>query len=290
MSRAPVTLYTTHDHWLVCPTHVLWKFRSRPCDGPECLRCSAMSGIPPQLWRYGDYLQRCLEHVDRILAPSRFTAEAHRAAGILRPIDVLNSFSAAISPANGGDGPAGRPSFVYAGRLESSKGVEDLLPVFRERPEYDLLIAGDGQLEERLRSATTAVDNIQVLGRLPHAEIGTLYRHATAVISPTVGPEAFPLVPIEAMSAGTPVISRRAGGSAEAIERTGGGRVYDRPDQLLPLLDELAGDRGLRDRLAESARTGYRKHFSEEHWMSRYFEIIRSVLAEKGASVSGSGA
>ena len=25
MSKAPVTLYTLHEHWLVCPTHILWK-------------------------------------------------------------------------------------------------------------------------------------------------------------------------------------------------------------------------------------------------------------------------
>src|SRR5262245_47361117 len=51
-SRAPVTIYTLHEHWLLCPTHIFWKNKSRPCDGPTCLRCSIVSGIPPQLWRY----------------------------------------------------------------------------------------------------------------------------------------------------------------------------------------------------------------------------------------------
>ena len=30
----PVKMYMTHEHWLVCPTHVLWKFTGRPCDAP----------------------------------------------------------------------------------------------------------------------------------------------------------------------------------------------------------------------------------------------------------------
>src|SRR5262245_15134529 len=35
-----VKIYTTHEHWLICPTHVLWKFNSRPCEKAACLRCT----------------------------------------------------------------------------------------------------------------------------------------------------------------------------------------------------------------------------------------------------------
>jgi hypothetical protein len=41
-----VKMYTTHEHWLICPTHVLWKLNKKPCDTPECLRCTiAASGL-----------------------------------------------------------------------------------------------------------------------------------------------------------------------------------------------------------------------------------------------------
>mgnify|MGYP003397303153 FL=1 len=94
------------------------------------------------------------------------------------------------------------------------------------------------------------------------------------MIIPTWGPEAFPLVNIEAMSCGTPVIARRAGGSAEAIERTGGGLVYEEPGGLLSRVDRLAADPALRQDLAARAGEGYRRHYSEERWMERYFELI----------------
>jgi spore coat protein SA len=109
---------------------------------------------------------------------------------------------------------------------------------------------------------------------LPHGEVAALFRDAVAVISPTWGPEAFPLVNIEAMSCGTPVIARRAGGSAEAIERTGGGLVYEEPGELLARVDRLAADPALRQELAARASEGYRRHYSEERWMERYFELI----------------
>src|SRR5262249_20352283 len=28
-----VTLYTMHEHWLVCPMHVLWRYNREPCTG-----------------------------------------------------------------------------------------------------------------------------------------------------------------------------------------------------------------------------------------------------------------
>ena len=284
LSRAPVTLYTTHDHWLVCPAHVLWKYRSRPCDRPQCFSCSIVSGIPPQLWRYTKLLERSLEHVDVILAPSQFTADRHRDSGISRPIKVLNSFSR-LAPDDGVSEfgyRSDKPLFAYAGRLESSKGLEQLIEAFSQRPDYDLLIAGDGSLAEELKAHCIDYPNIRMLGTLISAHLAALFRDADAVVSPTRGPEAFPLVNIEAMSCGTPVIARRSGGSLESIERTGGGLTYDEPEDLLPLLDRMAGDPELRKSLAAKAIAGYREHYSEERWMEQYFELIGDFRNTKG--------
>ena len=281
LSRAPVTLYTAHDHWLICPTHILWKFRNRPCDGPQCFRCSVVSGIPPQLWRDTTWFDSCLEHVDAVLAPSRFTAAKHRDAGIRRPIFVLNSFSRSAAA----DQPVARPAepatFLYAGRLEASKGLNHLLEAFRRRSGYRLLIAGDGSLAGRLASQYADCPHIRFLGRVAHDEMDRLYQGAVAVISPTWGPESFHLVTIEAMACGVPVIGRRAGGSVEAIERTGGGLIYDEPQELLPLMDRVARDPELRHTLSRRAQAGYRLHYSEERWLEQYLDLIGKLAATK---------
>ena len=91
-SKAPVNLYTLHDHWLLCPTHVFWKNNSKPCDRPTCFSCSLASRIPPQLWRYTRLVQRSIAGVDAILAPSENTATLHRAfAAYPRPAVVLSN-------------------------------------------------------------------------------------------------------------------------------------------------------------------------------------------------------
>ena len=279
LSRAPVTLYTPHDHWLFCTTHVLWKNRSMPCDRPQCFQCAVRSGTPPQLWRLGGHLTRSLAHVDMMLAPSQFTADRHRAAGVTRPIQVLPSFTTAAPPADRLR-PASGP-FVYVGRLVRSKGIEQLLAAFAERPALRLRVVGEGPLGTALRARYRGSPQISFVGSLPHEAMQALYAEAMVVVSPSWGPEVFPLAALEAMASGAPVIVRRAGGSAEAVLQTGGGLVYDRPDELLPLIDRLAGDAGLRATLSERGRAGVSATYLEDRWMAAYFAVIDDIARTK---------
>ncbi len=53
-----IKLYTAHEHWLVCPTHILWRHNRELCTGRECLRCVLNYRRPPQLWRHTSLLER----------------------------------------------------------------------------------------------------------------------------------------------------------------------------------------------------------------------------------------
>ena len=53
-------IYVAHEHWLVCPTHVLWRFNREPCDERDCLQCVLSYRRPPQFWRYTGALERRL--------------------------------------------------------------------------------------------------------------------------------------------------------------------------------------------------------------------------------------
>ena len=89
---AGVTLMTAHEHWLACPLSVLWKFDRRPCDGPQCVRCTLHARRPPQLWRKSALLARSLEHLDALICPSDFTLQTHRRLGVRAPFVKLPYF------------------------------------------------------------------------------------------------------------------------------------------------------------------------------------------------------
>src|SRR5947209_10057663 len=75
MGEARVRVMSLHDHWLICPTHALWKNRSHACDKRTCFTCSIRSGLPPQLWRYTRLRDRSLGSLARLLRLEEHTSE-----------------------------------------------------------------------------------------------------------------------------------------------------------------------------------------------------------------------
>ncbi len=279
MSKAPLTLFTAHEHWTVCPMHIFWKNRSKPCDKRACFSCQIRSGRPPQLWRYTKLLKSSFEKVDLVFAPSQFTQRALQAGGIERPNIVLKLFApSAFDTLVANEGTSARPSFLYVGRVTHSKGVGPLTDLFLKRPEYDLKIVGQGDVLSALRRKCAGADNIAFLGKQLQSELPTLYRRATAVILPSLAPETFGLATIEGFSQGTPAIVRDSGGAGETIRETGAGIVFKTDNEALVALDSLAKNRTYRDKLGALARQAYLDRYTERRHIDTYLSHIDNFI------------
>ncbi|MDP9096041.1 MAG: glycosyltransferase family 4 protein [Pseudomonadota bacterium] len=285
-SHAPVTLYTLHEHWMVCPTHILWKNRNRACDRRTCFSCCLRSGVPPQLWRLTGALQRGLHGIDVLLAPSRYTADRHIEAGLADDVTVLPLFSG-IAPGERQAAARIRPLFLFVGRVTASKGIVPLLEQFATLPDYDLMVVGEGDLRAAmaLRFATHA--NIRFLGLVPQSELADLYAAATALVFPSLAPETFGLSVVEAFACGTPAIVRDAGGCREPVDATGGGIVYRKDPEMREAVHRVAGDKPLRDAMGRLARAGYLHHYTTERHVAAYLDIIATVR-ERAPAAGGS--
>src|SRR3954452_3622191 len=255
LGSARLKLYTAHEQWLVCPTHVLWKYQSRVCEKPDCVRCTLTYRRPPQAWRSSSLLERSVAHLDALICPSRTSQRLHeRFAGLVR-LERLGHFipDPTVSEASNN---ADRPYFLYAGRLESIKGVESLLRVFAGRDD-ELRIAGEGTLEEALREQAAGAVNVRFLGWQSPDALDAPYRGATAVLVPTAGHESFGLVALEAMARGVPVIARDFGALGELLAESGGGLGFTTDAELDEALTTLAGDAALRAELGARGRAAY---------------------------------
>jgi glycosyltransferase involved in cell wall biosynthesis len=282
LSGAAVCLYTLHEHWLLCPTHIFWKYRSRACDRPQCLGCSLRSGIPPQLWRYTGLIRRSLAAVDCLLAPSEFTAQKHREAGFGRDIRILPLFST-LNPGDPIDFvPASRPRFVYAGRVTASKGIVPMLDTFSRFDDLDLQVIGDGDLLGTIRRDYEHCKNISFLGKVKQAELIGLYRNASALILPSLAPETFGLAVAEALACGTPSIVRDAGGSRDLVDATGAGFVYRSEDELERYVKRIAADNELRIDLGNKALEGFRRSYTAARHLDEYLAHIAEIQRQKG--------
>jgi glycosyltransferase involved in cell wall biosynthesis len=85
-----IKLCTLHDHWFVCPMHVLWRFDREACKQRTCLRCTLLGKRPPQLWRYTDSIKNASHYVNAFIAPSHFARQSHLANGF--PTAILKLF------------------------------------------------------------------------------------------------------------------------------------------------------------------------------------------------------
>jgi glycosyltransferase involved in cell wall biosynthesis len=103
------------------------------------------------------------------------------------------------------------------------------------------------------------------------------YQQATALILPSLAPEVFPLTVLEALACGVPAVVHDAGGSREAVDKTGGGFVYRSAEELRAILVRLSQDAALRESVAQRAQAGYAQHYTRKHYLDRYLGFIDSI-------------
>ncbi|MFI5323717.1 MAG: glycosyltransferase family 4 protein, partial [Thermodesulfobacteriota bacterium] len=173
-----IKLYTTHEYWLLCPTHVLMRFGRKPCVEPRCFICQLLQKRPPQLWRYTGLVEDSLNSLDAIISPSLFGKKLHEKNGISVPVYHIPNFIAeykysADPVIKYGTVIPKEPFFLYAGRIEKLKGVQNLIPLFSRYKKAELVIAGKGGYENEIRKLTRGIENTDLLGYLTPHELRT---------------------------------------------------------------------------------------------------------------------
>jgi glycosyltransferase involved in cell wall biosynthesis len=276
-------IYEAHEHWLVCPTHVLWRYGRELCDEKHCLGCTLSYGRPPQAWRYTGMLEGELRHVDAFIAKSEFSRDIHARFGFPLPMEVIPYFLPdAPRERRAEASPERRPYFLFVGRLEKIKGVQDILPAFAGDAGPDLVVVGSGDFEAELKRLASDKPRVRFVGRMPAGEVSHYYDGALALIVPSVCYETFGIILIEAFRNATPVIARRIGPFPEIVGK-GGGVLFSSDAELREAMARVASDESYRTELARAARTAFESCWRDDVVVARYVDLLRRTAAAKGA-------
>jgi glycosyltransferase involved in cell wall biosynthesis len=205
-----------------------WTLRLLRWNLASATRGGALSGADRARYLYLRYLQRpaylfWLRHIDRLIAPSRYFADAVRRDAGSVPIRVLPN-GIEEPPATRGL-PAPDPyQLVFVGRLTRVKGVHVLIEAVRLLHEQGvkarLGIVGDGDERKPLerRAADLAdSDAVRFHGWQNSDAVSEALAGAAAVVIPSLWPENFPTVALEALQLGRPLIASRVGGLPELV-------------------------------------------------------------------------
>lgn len=161
---------------------------------------------------------------------------------------------------------------LFVGRLAAAKGLPVLLAALAEvrqhHPDVQLTIAGDGPDRRSLQvlSWEYGVDrNVCFLGYQSPAEVKNLLRQADVFVLASFA-EGVPVVLMEAMAAGVPVIATQIAGVPELVEDGLSGLLVPPgdPAPLAAKISALLDDAELRGRLAEAGRLRVEREFNIE--------------------------
>jgi glycosyltransferase involved in cell wall biosynthesis len=180
---------------------------------------------------------------------------------------------------------AGPPTVAYLGHLYADKGVYELVDavaaVRRTHPDVRLVLAGQGRERERLLEVgrERLGDAVELPGWLMGPAKRELLATATCLALPSYH-EGLPLVVLEAMHAGLPVVATPVGGVPE-VARDGEEALLVPPRDVPALADALGrvlGDAGLRERLGAAARARAEAEYSVDAFRDRVGTLYRAVL------------
>lgn len=176
---------------------------------------------------------------------------------------------------------------LFVGRLVEQKGVHVLAEAFRHIaqrwPMSRLILVGSHTYSDATQTPyiqqlkqwlAPLGSRVMWAGYRPAEEMAGLYAASDLVVVPSIKPETFSMVTLEAMATGIPAIVFAHGGPAELIRHEQTGLLVDPQtgsDGLAQAMERLCGDATLRHQLGRDARAA-----AEQHW--KWEEIAEEFL------------
>lgn len=229
------------------------------------------------------------QRIDKWLAISDFMRGKFIEAGIqpykietLRHSwNIINESSEPAAPPE----PDHNPFLLFIGRLTTAKGIEVMLDAWKEvRRKLDnvsLVIAGEGPLEELVKSAADRDPSIEFRGHVSGRDKSDLLSSARAVIIPSIWWEPLGIVVYEAYDYGKPALAAASGGLTETVlhEKTGLLHQPGNSEQLASQMQSVLADPAYAETLGLEGRNFLLQNTKPENWAESIEKTLKSIVS-----------
>jgi glycosyltransferase involved in cell wall biosynthesis len=185
----------------------------------------------------------------------------------------------------------GKENLLYVGRLSASKGLpillESLVILKTSHPNLTLTVVGDGEDRAAIESMVVELGlpkNVKFVGYQSQAEVRQHLQQSDVFVLPSFA-EGIPVVLMEAMAAGLPVVATQIAGVSELVADGISGYLVPpgEPNLLAERLEKLLGDSQLRERLGKAGRAKVERDFNLSQEVARLHNLMSAALASQEA-------
>jgi glycosyltransferase involved in cell wall biosynthesis len=219
---------------------------------------------------------------DVIAMPSQFAAKTFVDRGVSASKLIVNNYGVDLTrfkpSACRAEHP--KPRILFVGQVGVRKGIPNLLKAFaalKSQAELHLVGPIEQGFENYLRDAKT--DNVVVKGPTSGSGLPTTYAEADIFCLPSIE-EGFPLVNLQALASGCPVITTEAAGAADIIQDGINGLTIGNNsiELLTEALEKLIDDAALRQQMSVAATASVQNGFSWDQYVSRAMSAYENLL------------
>lgn len=278
-----------HDYGLICATKRLRR-KDHVCSGPAPVKCQICAsehyGLAKGLvaaFGTRSFESRLRRNVDVFLPVSSTVEELCRIRGDEVSRVIPNFIGELPAPMPGDPRLAqlpDEPFILFFGDATVDKGAWHLAEAYRKLENPPPLVLVGRCFIDELHDRP----GVHPTGAWPHRLAIEALRRSLFTVAPSLWPEPFGLVALEAAAAGKPIVASEIGGLRDIVVDGETGLLVppeDRP-ALVAAMQRLSGDTELRQRLgaAAQARAGT---FSSEAIVPRFEEAYELAIAERRA-------
>jgi glycosyltransferase involved in cell wall biosynthesis len=218
---------------------------------------------------------RCADHVVSYSS----SVDRHLAANNIAHRTVVPYFP--TMPARPGSGHASRRRVVFAGRIVPSKGVGILIRAARD-VDAEFVVCGEGARLQEMRELVPRLgveERVRFKGWLDADGLSEEFANASVVVVPSLWPEPFGLVGIEALACGRPVVASSTGGIVDWLEDGASGLCVRPGDAhgLARALNELLADPERQRTMGRAGRKVVAARFSPDTHIAALLDAYRAA-------------
>ncbi|MAH84090.1 MAG: hypothetical protein CBB68_07065 [Rhodospirillaceae bacterium TMED8] len=219
---------------------------------------------------------------DFISVPSKFAANTFIDRGIASSKLLVNPYGVDLLKFQPAERiPSSRPPrILFVGRVGIRKGVPDLIRAFsRLSGTAELRLVGPVENEMRDILARLPMEHVSVVGPIPYHSLHSEYEQADVFCLPS-WEEGVPLVLLQAMASGLPVIATKECGVEDIFLDGYEGFLVEKGnvEGLREALVLLCKSLGTRQKLGAAARVRMEKGCAWHAYVTRTLEHYRGVL------------